>query len=323
MGEPSGSGTDILLKSWAEICKFDRRSLVLDDPHRLRQAADQLGVNVAIVPIKSYSSIFTVARDSLAVLPLSTTVPYAPGRPTPKTAPQVIEALDRAVLACLSGEAAAMVTLPIQKNLLYAAKFPYPGHTEFLAAKAKVNKTVMMLAADKLRVVPVTVHQSIASVAGSLTIDLLIETARITVYDLKKRFGLAAPRLVFAGLNPHAGENGTMGREEIEVITPAIDTLSKEGFHITGPFPADTLFHTDMRSTYDAALCMYHDQALIPLKTLDFWSGINVTLGLPFIRTSPDHGTATGLAGTGKARADSLIAAIKAAHAMVDQEQTI
>ena len=216
-----------------------------------------------------------------------------------------------------SGAAGAVVTNPIAKKVLYdGAGFRWPGHTEFLAHLGEVPRTVMMLAAPGLRVVPVTIHIPLADVPGALTTELIVETARITAAGLTRDFGLARPRLAFAGLNPHAGEGGAMGREEIEVIVPALEILRAEGLEVTGPLPADTMFHPAARARYDVALTMYHDQGLVPIKTLDFERGVNVTLGLPFVRTSPDHGTAFDIAGTGQASPVSLIEALRLAGEM-------
>jgi 4-hydroxythreonine-4-phosphate dehydrogenase len=236
--------------------------------------------------------------------------------------PWVIKAIEEAVDLCLAGDASAMVTNPIQKEALYAAGFKHQGHTDFLAALARRKghdaNDVMMLVGGGLRAVPVTVHIALKDVASQLHQKDIETQARVVHASLQSHFGIASPRIAISGLNPHAGENGTMGREEIDVIMPAIKELRAEGMNVVGPLPADTAFFPDARKTYDAILCMYHDQALIPVKTLDFHGGVNVTLGLPFIRTSPDHGTALNLAGTGKAQAESLIAAI---HLAVDMAQ--
>jgi 4-hydroxythreonine-4-phosphate dehydrogenase len=222
------------------------------------------------------------------------------------------------VADCLAGRAAAVTTNPIAKKSLYDSGFGFPGHTEFLAhlaqaATGEARLPVMMLAGPELRTVPVTIHVPLAKVPGLLSTDLIVATARVVAADLTLRFGIARPRLAIAGLNPHAGEDGAMGEEDRSVIAPAVAILAAEGIAAFGPLPADTMFHPQARATYDAALCMYHDQALIPAKTLAFDKAVNVTLGLPFVRTSPDHGTAFDIAGTGKARADSLIAALKLA----------
>lgn len=236
-----------------------------------------------------------------------------PGRPDRANAAAVIRSIERGVELVRAGECAALVTNPIAKKVLIDDGFGFPGHTEFLGHLTGAPRAVMMLAVEGLRVVPVTVHTPLASVPGLLTEDLIVETARITAAALARDFGIASPRLALAGLNPHAGEGGAMGREEDSVIKPAIARLQAEGLTVTGPHPADTMFHPAARARYDAALCMYHDQALIPLKTIDFERGVNVTLGLPIIRTSPDHGTAFDIAGKGIASPASLIAAIELA----------
>jgi len=222
------------------------------------------------------------------------------------------------VSACLAGEAAALVTAPIHKAVLNAAGFAFPGHTEFLAHLTGARRAVMMLASDKLRVVPLTIHMPIAKVPGAISKQAVFETGEIILTALRRDFGLLNPRLAVAGLNPHAGENGVLGDEDEKVIAPAIAALKARGFHVRGPLSADTLFHDEARKTYDAALCMYHDQALIPIKSLSFWDGVNVTLGLPIVRTSPDHGTALDIAGQGKADARSMIAAVQMAADIAD-----
>jgi 4-hydroxythreonine-4-phosphate dehydrogenase len=243
--------------------------------------------------------------------------PSSVGRPSPGTAPAVVKWIDCGAKLAMTGAVSALVTNPIQKETLYAAGFSHQGHTDYLAHIAGANvEPVMMLIAGGLRTVPVTVHIPLARVASELTSDLVLRQARITARELTIRFGIAKPRLAVTGLNPHAGEGGTMGIEEETVIAPAIAQLAAEGLDVTGPFSADTAFHEEARRGYDAILCMYHDQALIPVKTLDFHGGVNCTLGLPFIRTSPDHGTALTLAGTGKANPRSLMAAMTTALEM-------
>ena len=242
-----------------------------------------------------------------------------PGRPDPANAPAVIASIEQAVRLVQDGAASAVVTNPINKAVLYGAGFAYPGHTEFLAALTGAALPVMMLANDFLRVVPVTIHVSLRAALDGLATAGIVATGRITAAALRAQFGIAQPRLAVAGLNPHAGEGGAMGTEEAALIQPAIDLLRAEGVHVTGPHPPDTLFTPAARATYDAALCMYHDQALIPLKTLDMASGVNVTLGLPIIRTSPDHGTAYDIAGTGRADPASLIAALRLAATLAER----
>jgi 4-hydroxythreonine-4-phosphate dehydrogenase len=241
-----------------------------------------------------------------------------PGKPDTANAAAVTEAIEIAVTASLNGEAAALVTAPIHKAVLNAAGFPFPGHTEFLAHLTGARRAVMMLASDQLRVVPLTIHMPIAQVPGEITRQAVFDTGEIILTALRREFGILNPRLAVAGLNPHAGEDGMLGGEDLAIIAPAIAALKARGFNIRGPLSADTLFHEEARKSYDAALCMYHDQALIPIKTLNFWDGVNVTLGLPIVRTSPDHGTAFDIAGAGKADARSMIAAVKMAAEMAD-----
>jgi 4-hydroxythreonine-4-phosphate dehydrogenase len=275
-----------------------------------------LGWDVPIAPVE-LSQIPSVFPNSLPVVPLSIPVFTEPGRPDASNAPSVIESIETAVRLVRTGSAAAVVTNPIAKHVLYESGFPHPGHTEFLAALAGDGGTtyhpVMMLWSEQLAVVPVTVHIPLANVPSVLTTDLIVLTGRIVAGALQERFGIANPRLALAGLNPHAGENGTMGTEDSTVIAPAIEILRAEGIDVAGPLPADTMFHARARRRYDAALAMYHDQALIPIKTIAFDEAVNVTLGLPFVRTSPDHGTAFDIAGKGIARPDSLMAALKLA----------
>jgi 4-hydroxythreonine-4-phosphate dehydrogenase len=242
-----------------------------------------------------------------------------PGKPDALSAKAVIEAIEIAALTCMAGEASALVTAPINKAVLTKAGFGFPGHTEFLAHLTGTKRAVMMLAGPDLRVVPLTIHLPLAAVPGAITSSAIVETAGIVLEALSKDFGIANPRLVVAGLNPHAGESGVLGGEEARLIAPAIAELRERGFAVSGPHSADTLFHAEARARYDAALCMYHDQALIPIKTLGFWEAVNVTLGLPIVRTSPDHGTGFDIAGSGTADARSMIAAIKMAVDIADK----
>jgi 4-hydroxythreonine-4-phosphate dehydrogenase len=249
-----------------------------------------------------------------------------PGSLTTSDAPAVIRSIRRAAELVRSGEASAVVTGPIQKKGLQGAGFPFPGHTEFLGALSRElfgveAEPVMMLAGPDLKVVPVTIHIPLARVPATLTTELIVRTGETVAGDLERRFGIANPRLAIAGLNPHAGEEGMLGAEDAAIVRPAVEALRAAGIDAFGPLPADTMFHAEARRTYDAALCMYHDQALIPIKTLAFDEGVNVTLGLPFVRTSPDHGTALSLAGTGKAKATSLIAALRLAYRLATRER--
>jgi len=314
MGDPAGIGGEIAVAARGGD-RVRRPFFLIDDPDRLGPLAASSGLPV--LPIATPAEAPAAFARGLPVLPLRLPAPARPGRPEPANAPSVIAAIDRAVALARSGEAAAVVTNPINKKaLIDGAGFAFPGHTEYLAHLAGVRRVVMMLASPLLRVVPVTIHIPLAAVPGALSAGLIEETARITDAALRRDFGIARPRLAVAGLNPHAGEQGAIGREEIELIAPALDRLRAEGLEIVGPMPADTMFHAEARARYDAALAMYHDQALIPIKALDFARGVNVTLGLPFIRTSPDHGTAYDIAGTGRADPTSLVEALNLAADM-------
>lgn len=312
MGDPAGIGGEILIDAWRK-----RESVppffAIDDPDRLAQLATDVPVRVIEDPASALAA-FPVALPVLAH-PLSSRI--EPGKPDTRSAKAVIGSIDRAVTLAQSGDVAGVVTSPINKKLLYdGANFSFPGHTEYLAHLAGVAQTVMMLCAPGLRVVPVTIHLPLADVPDALTADLLIQTTRIVNSDLKRFFGIQEPRIAVAGLNPHAGEGGAIGREEIEIIEPALRRLADDGLVLTGPLPADTMFHPAAREQYDVALAMYHDQALVPVKMLDFARGVNVTLGLPFVRTSPDHGTAYDIAGKGIADPTSLIEALRLAGEM-------
>ncbi|HZH29134.1 MAG TPA: 4-hydroxythreonine-4-phosphate dehydrogenase PdxA [Azospirillaceae bacterium] len=316
MGEPAGIGGELTLMAWAARRHGGRPFVAVDDPARLADLARRIGLDCPVLEIAGPEDGPAAFGRYLPVVPLSARVDADPGRPDPRNAAAVVESIERCVAFASSGRAAAVVTNPIAKSTLYGAGFRFPGHTEFLASLAGVPRTVMLLACPGLRVVPVTVHVPLSSVPGLLTADLIVETAVIVDAALRRDFGVAAPRLAVAGLNPHAGEGGALGTEDRDVVAPAVERLRARGIDAAGPLPADTMFHGRARDRYDAALCMYHDQALIPLKTIGFDDGVNVTLGLPFVRTSPDHGTAFDLAGTGRARPDSLLAALDAAHAM-------
>nr|WP_188911888.1 4-hydroxythreonine-4-phosphate dehydrogenase PdxA [Salinarimonas ramus] len=319
MGDPAGIGPELALAAWLRRADEDLPPFaLLGDVAHAERLAGRLGLAVPVRAIASIEEAPAAFGEVLPVLPLAAGVAAEPGRPDPENAPAILEAIDRAVALAQDGRAGAVVTAPIAKSVLYEAGFAHPGHTEYLAALAtppggETPLSVMMLWSEGLAVVPVTVHIALADVPHALTRERILATARIVDRDLRARFGIARPRLALAGLNPHAGEAGAMGREEIETIAPAIAALRAEGIDATGPHPADTLFHARARKNYDAALAMYHDQALVPIKTIAFDEAVNVTLGLPFVRTSPDHGTAFDIAGRGIARPDSLIAAIRLA----------
>jgi 4-hydroxythreonine-4-phosphate dehydrogenase len=295
MGEPAGIGPEVA-----------------------RAAFNQLGGRIGRRPLMLVGDEAVFASCGPHVIATKAKVVAVPGKPDPANNAAVTEAIEIAVKACLAGRAAALVTAPIHKAVLMRTGFPFPGHTEYLGYLTGAPRAVMMLASEALKVVPLTIHTPLSQVPGAVTQDAILETARITLEALKRDFGIVRPRFAVAGLNPHAGEEGKLGKEDENVIAPAVAALRAEGHDVRGPLSADTLFHEEARKTYDAVLTMYHDQGLIPIKTLSFWDGVNVTLGLPIIRTSPDHGTAFDIAGTGKADVRSTIAAIRMAASMAD-----
>ena len=321
MGDPAGIGPELLLKAWrARRTRQLPAFFALADPVILAQRAQALGLEIEMAPAtpETAASIFAQA---LPVAPLVHTTQARAGQPEAANAPAIVESIERAVACVAAGSARALVTNPIAKSVLYAAGFAHPGHTEFLGELATryyggAYRAVMMLWAEELAVAPITIHIPLAEAPKKLTRELILETGAIVARDLTRRFGIAQPRLAFAGLNPHAGEEGALGREEIDVIAPALAALRDRGIDARGPFPADTLFHAAARAGYDVALCPTHDQALIPIKTLAFERGVNVTLGLPFVRASPDHGTAFDIADRGVADPTSLIEAIRLADRM-------
>lgn len=310
VGEPAGIGPEIAARAWTALGE-DLPFFVIGD------LAHLAGHGAPLVEVSDPADVARACNDGLPVLPHAFAAPALPGQPDPANAQGVIDVIARGVDLVMRGEASALTTGPIHKKALKdGAGFAFPGHTEYLAHLAGVERVVMMLACPELRVVPVTIHVALAEVPSVLTAELLRDTIRILESALRHDFGIAAPRIAVAGLNPHAGESGAMGMEEIEMISPVLQGLRAEGMDIVGPSSADTMFHASARARYDAAVAMYHDQALIPIKTIDFASGVNVTLGLPFIRTSPDHGTAFDIAGKGVADATSLIAALMMARDM-------
>ena len=322
MGDPAGIGGELVLKIWKENKKFLKPFFIIDDPNRLSSLAKRIGLEIPIKTITHPSKAVSVFPNSLPVLKEIIEVEIKPGQPNPRSASAVIRSIDRGIELIKAGQACALVTNPIHKSTLYKKGFSYPGHTEYLAAKISSEVApVMMLASDKVRVVPVTTHLALSEAIKGLSKNAIKHCAIITYKALKSDFGLKSPKLAIAGLNPHAGENGYLGNEEKLFIEPAVKKLQSKGMNINGPFPADTLFHEQAREKYDAIICMYHDQALIPLKTIAFHRGVNVTLGLPFVRTSPDHGTAFDIAGTGKANSGSLLAAILLAQKMAKNRQ--
>ena len=315
MGEPAGICGEITLKAWRARRHLGPSFFAIGDPDYFDRAADYIQTALPVAAIDDPEAVEELFPEALPVLPLHLAAEVTPGRPDPENGPAVIAAIERAVTLVQQGQASALVTNPIHKESLYSAGFHHPGHTEFLGALAgPETQPVMMLACPELRVVPVTVHVPLAEALSTLSRDRIVVCAKITAAALTRDFGILDPDLAVAAINPHAGEGGHLGSEEIEIIGPAIETLQEEGIRAHGPMPADSLFHPRARSNYDAVLCMYHDQALIPLKTIDFEGGVNITLGLPFVRTSPDHGTGLDIAGTGTANEANLIAALLMAH---------
>lgn len=300
MGEPAGIGPEVA------VAAFDHFGGQVG-PYPLRLVGD---------PSVFYACGMKGGGSLMASRPLAAA--NRPGKPDSDNAAAVIDAIEISVDLAVAGVAAAVVTAPIHKAVLHSVGFGFPGHTEFLAHLTGARRAVMMLASEKLRVVPLTIHLPIAQVPGAIDKQSVFDTGEIILMALKRDFGILNPRLAVTGLNPHAGEEGMLGAEDLSVIAPAVAALKARGFAVRGPLSADTLFHEEARKTYDAALCMYHDQALIPIKSLSFWDGVNVTLGLPIVRTSPDHGTALDIAGQGQADARSMIAAVKMAADMAD-----
>jgi 4-hydroxythreonine-4-phosphate dehydrogenase len=320
LGEPAGIGPDIAIKAWLRRDELKLPAFyLLGDHDFVATRAKILGLKVNLASLSAEEATSAFAR-ALPIVATGRAATAQPGRPDETSAEAALASIRRAVADVAAGRASAVVTNPIAKSVLYRAGFRHPGHTEFLAELAAAGghppQPVMMLWSPVLAVVPVTIHLPLRDAVRMLSSDLIATTARIVVAELKARFGLKAPRLAVTGLNPHAGEDGTLGTEDQEIVAPAVEMLRAEGIEVRGPLPADTLFHDAARKTYDCAICMYHDQALIPIKTIAFDDAVNVTLGLPFIRTSPDHGTAFDIAGTGGANPASLIAALRLAARM-------
>jgi len=317
MGEPAGIGGEIALAAWLRRGEGVPPFYLIDDPDRLARLARLLGREVNLQTIAGPGCASAMFAEALPIMPVGGTPRATPGKPDTADAKLVLRAIEAAVADVRAGRAAALITNPINKDALYRAGFHHPGHTEYLAELAASTKpAVMMLASADLRVVPVTIHLALRDAIAALTTEGIVHAGQVVDAALRRDFGVASPVLAVAGLNPHAGENGGLGREDIDIVAPAVAQLRAAGIEARGPLAADTMFHAAARKTYDAALCMYHDQALIPIKTLDFDGAVNVTLGLPFIRTSPDHGTAFDIAGKGVARPDSLIAALRLAASM-------
>jgi 4-hydroxythreonine-4-phosphate dehydrogenase len=318
-GEPAGIGPDIAIKAWLHRHELKLPAFyLLGDRNFFAGRAKALGLEVKLAEVRAEETLDTFP-NALPVVATGHVATARPGKPDDTSAAAALASIRQAVADVVAGKASAVVTNPIAKSVLYRAGFLHPGHTEFLAELAAAGgqppQPVMMLWSPTLAVVPVTIHLPLRDAIAKLSSELIVTTARIIVAGLKTHFGIAHPRLAVSGLNPHAGEYGSLGTEEETIVAPAIETLRGEGIEVRGPLPADTMFHDAVRNTYDCAICMYHDQALIPIKTIAFDDAVNVTLGLPFIRTSPDHGTAFDIAGTGKANPSSLIAALRlAAH---------
>jgi 4-hydroxythreonine-4-phosphate dehydrogenase len=320
LGEPAGIGPDIAIKAWLSSNELKLPAFyLLGDRDFVAKRAKILGLNIELACVGAEQAVAAFA-SALPIVATGRVATAQPGQPDETSAEAALASIRRAVADVIAGQASAVVTNPIAKSVLYRAGFRHPGHTEFLAELAASGghtpQPVMMLWSPVLAVVPVTIHLPLRDAVTTLSTDLIVSTARILVADLKARFGLGAPRLAVTGLNPHAGEDGTLGTEDQDIVAPAVEILRAEGIAVRGPLPADTLFHDAARKTYDCAICMYHDQALIPIKTIAFDDAVNVTLGLPFIRTSPDHGTAFDIAGTGRANPASLIAALRLAARM-------
>jgi 4-hydroxythreonine-4-phosphate dehydrogenase len=325
LGDPAGVGPEIIVKAWQALRGGDSPFVVIGDFQSLA-AASPAGASV-LTRVGSAKEAMTTFAGALPVLDMPLSSPVVAGKASSAHAGMIVRWIETAAGLALSGAVSGLVTAPIAKAPLYEAGFKFPGHTEFLAeltAQAPLQGArgpVMMLAAGNLRTALVTIHDPYAQVPALLTIERIVRTGEVTAQALRRDFGIASPRLAVAGLNPHAGESGAIGREEVEVIGPAVQALRALGIDVVGPRPADTLFHPEARLLYDAAICMYHDQALIPVKMLDFWGGVNLTLGLPIVRTSPDHGVGYDVAGRGIARADSLIAAIRLAAEIAARRQ--
>jgi 4-hydroxythreonine-4-phosphate dehydrogenase len=327
LGEPAGIGPDITFAAWRRRAELDLAPFyLLADPAFVERRAQLVAPDVTIAVVEPQAA-GTAFNTALPVVDIGVPVTAEPGHPDRSSAPAALAAIRRAVADVYAGAASAIVTNPIAKNVLYRSGFAEPGHTEYLGKLAEeaagvAAQPVMMLWSPELAVVPVTIHLALKDVVARLTSDLIVDTGRIVARDLRDRFNIARPRLAIAGLNPHAGEDGALGDEDQIVVRPAVERLKSEGIDARGPMPADSLFHEAARASYDVALAMYHDQALIPIKTLAFDHAVNVTLGLPFVRTSPDHGTAFDIAGTGRADPTSLIAALRLAATLSSRGQS-
>ena len=323
LGDPAGIGPEIVFKAWSQLRASGPAFVVVGDFQALASASGS-GMHMVrrVTTPKQGAEVFS---QVLPVLDIPLRSPVVAGQPSSAAAPAIIRWIETGAGLALSGAVSGLVTAPIAKAPLYEAGFQFPGHTEFLGeltASANYQGArgpIMMLAVDGLRTTLVTVHEPLSKVGGLLSVDKIVNAGMVTAQALRSDFGIEAPRLAVAGFNPHAGEDGSIGREDAEIIVPAVAALRELGVNAKGPTPADSLFHEAARAKFDAVVCMYHDQALIPVKMLDFWGGVNLTLGLPIVRTSPDHGTAFDIAGRGLARPDSLIAAIRMAHDIAER----
>ena len=313
MGEPAGIGWEITLKAWEKRVGNDQPFYLLDDFNRLKKVCK----NIPIEMIKTPSDAQKVFPDALPIFHMPLSAPANLGRPSTKTAPDVVLSIRQAVRHIENKMAAGVITNPIQKNILYDIGFKYPGHTEFLGALSSYTATpLMMLSCHDLKVVPITTHLNLLDAISKISTKRIINTCMLTAKSLATDFGIKNPHIAVAGLNPHAGEGGQLGEEEQKIIEPAVSELRSIGLNVSGPLSPDTLFSRPIRKTFDVAICMYHDQALIPIKTLDFEKSVNITLGLPFVRTSPDHGTALDIAGQGIANEKSMVEAIQVASSI-------
>lgn len=322
LGDPAGIGPEITVKAWRALRAEGPAFMVVGDAQALASAP---GAPAPVRAVTGPREALEIFAEAIPVLDLPLSAPVVAGQPNPANGGAIIRWIETGAGLALSGDVSGLVTAPIAKASLYAAGFRFPGHTEFLADLTAAGQQdgprgpVMMLIAGDLRVALVTIHTPLAQVPAQLSVEAVVNTALVTARALRRDFGIATPRMVLCGLNPHAGESGQIGREEIDILEPAVRALADLGVTLRGPLPADSLFHAEARAGYDAAVCLYHDQALIPVKMLDFWGGVNVTLGLPIVRTSPDHGTGFDIAGRGLARPDSLIAAIRLAARIAER----
>ena len=324
MGDPAGIGLELAARVWAEREGAPPFFLV-GDPDALERASARSGLPRPEINVVDDGAQIAEDSETLSVLHVPLAMEETPGEPDPANADATIAAIEKGVAAVRAGAASALVTLPIAKAVLHTADFGFPGHTEFIAHLTKddpwaqARGPVMMLAGPSLKIALATIHTPLAKVAAELTRERIVAVGRVLAEALRRDFGVDQPRIALCGLNPHAGEDGHIGREEIDLVNPAAALLRAQGWNVSDARSADALFHDSARETYDAVIALYHDQGLIPIKTLHFWEAVNVTLGLPIVRTSPDHGTGFDIAGDGKARPDSFRAALKLAWEMAER----